>query len=426
MRSYLLFDRDSAHYWARGTSTLPELAREAILMTMPLKRGGKGYKGPVVPLAVEGGKQTSAGYLTGPEALTTEERFQFEGYMATLEDAEARYMPGYRKKGAGSLSDTAADLSKAIDEAAKAGGVPTTKPGPQDVWIHEEPDTFEVVIPHALLRADLEDWNPGGAPLWSERHAIEDLRALIVAGLFVCDRSSTKPAPELSPAIIGAVLPGPDPYVAPAGGIPPSMQLGARVLSDYAEPTIGRACVAIQAGWSLIAQRLFIFPGPTGEPPPPVPSPIRWATMGAGKPIPLGSGPLPGGLGAAGWPLAVAVIAGIGALTYLGGEAIAARERLLAHEEDSRRLVKMLAAATDVVGKHQELDAAAGKTTPLTAAEQTIVDSLGGMVKDYGAATKAREAGKPASGPLAGVGEALGGAAALVAVAAVAYLVLKR
>lgn len=320
---------------------------------------------------------------------------------------------------AGSPLKSAADILADIAAKGTPAGIDAATPAAElDAWLQDDARGLGVAIPEAMKRAAAGEWSSGGAATWNASLAVADLRALIVAGFYAANAISMRPPLDIAPAVLFDLGP-PGGYSGPGS---PGLLMGSRKAADYADPSLASLGVALQAGWALIAQRLAAVPS-DDKPPIPYSGPIQIRCLGGNVPVAM---KVPAGaIGAAGWPLAVAVIAGISAAAYLGGEAIAVRERLLAREEDTRRLVALLAASSEIAANHADADAKAGKASPLSPAEAAIVDSLRTMVGDYGAATKARESKPDKPGPLAEAGAALSGAAALAVVALVGYLLIR-
>ena len=150
----------------------------------------------------------------------------------------------------GTLGDLWASTADKLAAAAK-----TPAAADVDVWLHDDSRGFDVAIPQSMIRAregatDKAFWTPGGgdaaATAAGRAACVADLRALMIGSMYAVNLASKTPAVEVSPAVIGSIYPGSAPYVAPAGGTPPSLAFTPRKLADFEDPTVGAAAVALQ------------------------------------------------------------------------------------------------------------------------------------------------------------------------------------
>ena len=299
----------------------------------------------------------------------------------------------------------------------------TASPGPVvDMWVHTDPRGMGKAIESAMARSGVAGYAIGGAN-WEAKIpgptageptpaaidlAVADFRALLIASLYAADDLSSTPPLALTPAQAAMLeLPG-------------GTLVSGRNLGEYSDGSIAFLGVQLQLAWIAICERYLVTSGSSGT------GTVRARTDGGGAPIELvAKSPLPTGE-AAGWPLALVAVAGIASLTYLGAKAMDCYSLNVAREEDTRRLVRLIAEAADVGERHAELQAKTGTVLPLNDAEKGILSALNSLTTDYGAATKEREKQKEGGSTVGGaVASALGSAATLVVILVGLYLFSK-
>lgn len=275
------------------------------------------------------------------------------------------------------------------------------------IWTHDDSARgLGAAVIDALDRAATMRWAAGGAATFSPTAAVADFRALLAATALWIDGASTLDPLPLTPAQLALLVPSDHLASTPSG-----LLCMARAPAQYADPSVAKGVDLVLRAWEAFATRY----AKEGGPDPAAFASGRWYTNGAGKAAKM-LGTVKEGAGAVplGWPVAVIAVAGIAGLTYLGVNATDAWERKLAREEDTQRLTKLTAAALDVIQAHAYADRLSGKSTPLTPAEQKVIDSLGTMVGAYGAATVEREKKPTGTETLANTAKSIGETALFV------------
>jgi len=254
-------------------------------------------------------------------------------------------------------------------------------------WAYYDSDSLPAGIARALERAIPREptTDPRGFADAPRSAAVRDLRALL-SYCAITTYAAAQAGPPLEPASSFAALPAAFQLLkGPAS--PGAYDCTGPISFDAAHPSVTEAARTVNNAWHALAVRTAKSRGDTsfalpfvhgftvrdGAAPEPLAARLTAAPPTAGSPI-----------------LAmIAVVAGAAALAYLGAHAVDAVERHLAREADSRRLVALTAASTQVLGQHAQADQTAGKSTPLSAAEQRVLDALAKQLETYKATAPA-------------------------------------
>lgn len=249
-------------------------------------------------------------------------------------------------------------------------------------WAHSDTDSMPAGIMRALARAipttpttDPQGFGPAvGGPV-----AARDLRALLAYSAIVTYAAATAGPPALPASDYAALPAGWKLLRGPAA--PAVLDCSGPISFAGVDPSVVALARAVNNGWHALAVRCAKSRGDASLD---LPMVYGFATENGKGPEAL-AGQLRPAAPEAGAPLVamVAIVSGAAALMYLGAHALDAYERQLAREADSRRLVTLTAAASQVLGTHAQADNTAGKSTPLSAAEQQVLDALTSQIKAY-------------------------------------------
>ena len=217
----------------------------------------------------------------------------------------------------------------------------------------------------------------GFGPGLASSVAARDLRALLVYSAIVT-YAAAKAGPPAKPTADYANLPAPWKLLkGPAA--PAAIDCQGSLSFDGIDPSVMQAARTINNGWHALAVRCARSRGDTSLD---LPFVYAFGTENGHGPEALGTLKAAPTAGA---PLVamVAIVSGAAALMYLGAHALDAYERQLAREADSRRLVTLTSTASQVLSAHATADNAAGKSSPLSPAEQAVIDALAKQIAAY-------------------------------------------
>lgn len=246
-------------------------------------------------------------------------------------------------------------------------------------WAHLDLRGIPTAMQEASLRAGAADWAlTGTAAQQSVKRTkcVLDLRALLLSTGAAAYAAAGKPLGVMDLTTVKQLADW-DAFVA-APDTATALAMWEPITWSPDRASQQAAVATILRGWQLVAERNARQRGKANLD---LPYVYGYRTEGASEPFPLaGSVVTP----TAGNPIAIAaILAGSAALAYLGSVAIDAYERNLAREKDTQRLVQLTAAANSTLVGHAAADKAAGKVTPLSGAEQQVLDALAVQIKNY-------------------------------------------
>lgn len=241
-------------------------------------------------------------------------------------------------------------------------------------WAHYDSDTIPAAIARALGRAipttptsDPQGFGPGVG----SQTAARDLRALLTYSAIVTYAAANAGPPAKALTDYANMPAGWSVLKGPAA--PAALDCTGSIAFAGVHASVIDAARTVNNAWHALAVRCAKSRGDASID---LPFVYGFSTRDGGSADPL-AGKLQS-TSTAGSPLVavVALVSGAAALMYLGAHALDAYERQLAREADSRRLVTLTAAATQTLGAHAQADQAAGKSSPLSPAEQQVLDAL--------------------------------------------------
>lgn len=281
------------------------------------------------------------------------------------------------------------------------------------LWAHADRRGLSTAFTAGMARAlpTTPTADPLGFTTGAQSTRVRDLRALLMFSAAAVYASAD--AERVVPVSKFPALPPTWKDLASPVGEAAAAVMTAPIDLSKVDPSQVAALKAINLAWFALATRNAKQTGRAID----LPYVYGFATENEGAPNALG-GPL---TEAGALPLLaiVGIVSGAAALAYLGCYALDVVERNLAREQDSRRLIALTSSATQLAAAHADKDRAANTHTPLSPAEQQVIDALISATKTYTATPSAPPA--PGPKPILGGGggglfEGAGTAVALLAV----------